>query len=149
MKYKHIPRTVLTWLFLPLLYFLFLNITSFLISPNPANLKTYGSLLTKSQSTSWVIFLLFSRSLFVSSTSFFSSICFSLHCFMEGILGYYAGIICECGKRTNNGSQEALVLALILSLANNLILEEILFPTGNMMVMDPMLSEVTILQTTY
>ena len=61
---------------------------------------------------------------------------------MEGILGHYAGIICECGKRTNNGSQEALVSALILSLANNLILKEIMFPIDNMTAMDLMLSEV-------
>lgn len=53
---------------------------------------------------------------------------------LENLLGRYAGkgSWCECGKRTNNGSQEAWVLALTLSRANSLILEDIIFPIGKM-----------------
>lgn len=62
MKGKHI-----TLFFRPSLYSPFLYITSFLVFPNPLAIKTYGPFLTKSQpSSSWVLFLFFSRSFFVS-----------------------------------------------------------------------------------
>lgn len=59
---------------------------------------------------------------------------------LENLLGRYAGkwSLCECGKRTELGPPGSLTL----SLANNLILEQILLPIGNMRAMDHMLSEV-------
>lgn len=146
------PITVLTQSFLLLLPSLFLYITYFFVSPNPPATKTYGLLLTKSQSSSWVLFLFSSRSLFVSFTFLFSSICLPLGESPLLLCGRHTGKpsgplrrqgqLVWLWEENGTGSQEAWVSALTLWLANNVILEEILFPTGNMRAMDPMLSEV-------